>query len=92
MIFPGILRASENRVEQKPINQGTNAVFVMENYVPIRSSFLAPVARVGIQLFGRLECSAIWIAPMQYSESATTSRSLKANQLIFSVGYLVNRK
>ena len=87
-----ILRASENRVEQKPINQGTNAVFVMENYVPIRSSFLAPVARVGIQLFGRLECSAIWIAPMQYSESATTSRSLKANQLIFSVGYLVNRK
>ena len=87
-----ILKASENKVEQKPINQGSSTVFVIENYIPIRSSFLTPVARAGVQFFGQLDCSVIWIAPIQYSASATSARSLKARQLIFSLGYLINRK
>ena len=87
-----LLKASENRVEQKPLNQGTTAVFVMEDYLHIRSSFLAPVARAGIQLFKQVDCSIVWIPPMNYSADRGNLRSAKGKQLIFSVGYLINRK
>lgn len=81
----------DNTMKQQRINQASTDVFVLEKYHPLRSSNLNIVLRGGLQLYQRFECSVIWGNPTEYTMGNTGGRSIKAGQLIFSVGYLMNR-
>ncbi len=81
----------DNRVKQERINPSTPGVYVQENYFPMGPSDLSVVLRGGLQLYNRFEGSVIWGSPTEYTIGNTGGRSVKAGQLIFSVGYLMNR-
>lgn len=82
------LKVGENTLKKEPFNQPGRTATSDNDYVGLKKTNLSVIGRLGVQLVQHIDCSFIWSSPMELSNVATGSESMKVGVFGFSVAYL----